>query len=356
MLLQDPSLCAKLFCLLSCEQASRLLKLTAEETAPELVLPKGTAAPDHVAALVGNDAYLTIFQKWVRSLATTATASTTAVASTSAAAAKRPAKKAKASAGGGGGEDHGGALACGFMVDFLVSVKAMRCEADPAELRSAAARIVESFVAPKADRALACLDSAMRSGIVATIATNSAVGGGAAGSAGISKGKKGKGSAAISPSASGGTPALLRKSFDAAVAVVTSALHEASFTRFLSSSHYSYVMSLKLKETRTPSMDEFRAIRVLGEGGFGQVLEVVKRDCGKRYAMKVQRKAELAADLANDPMGWEAVVKLVAVQRFKHTRVAAYAVQPARRSLLSATYPDSSAVRAAAVQRSATSK
>ena len=134
---EDPSLCAKLFCLLSCEQAARLLKLTAEETAPELVLPKGTAAPDHVSALVSNDAYLTIFQKWVRSLATTAASSTPS--STSAAPAKRPAKKAKASAGDG--DDPAGALACGSMVDFLVSVKAMRGEADPAELRCAATKL-----------------------------------------------------------------------------------------------------------------------------------------------------------------------------------------------------------------------
>ena len=29
---------------------------------------------------------------------------------------------------------------------------------------------------------------------------------------------------------------------------------------------------------------------MLGEGGFGQVIEVVKRDCGVRYAMKVMMK------------------------------------------------------------------
>ena len=39
-----------------------------------------------------------------------------------------------------------------------------------------------------------------------------------------------------------------------------------------------------------PGLPDFRLIRVLGQGGFGQVLEVVKRDCGKHYAMKVMHK------------------------------------------------------------------
>ena len=37
-------------------------------------------------------------------------------------------------------------------------------------------------------------------------------------------------------------------------------------------------------------MEDFKAMRVLGQGGFGQVLEVVKRDSGKHYAMKVMHK------------------------------------------------------------------
>ena len=32
---------------------------------------------------------------------------------------------------------------------------------------------------------------------------------------------------------------------------------------------------------------------MLGRGAFGSVFEVVKRDCGKRYAMKILRKAHL---------------------------------------------------------------
>ena len=56
---------------------------------------------------------------------------------------------------------------------------------------------------------------------------------------------------------------------------------------FLKSTNYNYVLQLLAKQGVTPAMDHFKAVRVLGQGGFGQVLEVVKRDCGKRYAMKV---------------------------------------------------------------------
>ena len=53
------------------------------------------------------------------------------------------------------------------------------------------------------------------------------------------------------------------------------------------------MLTLKSKELITPTMDYFRVVRVLGQGGFGQVVEVVKRDCGLAYAMKVQKKKDL---------------------------------------------------------------
>ncbi|EOD28896.1 hypothetical protein EMIHUDRAFT_234416 [Emiliania huxleyi CCMP1516] len=59
---------------------------------------------------------------------------------------------------------------------------------------------------------------------------------------------------------------------------------------FLRSDHFSYILELKAKEGVVPGLPDFRLLRVLGQGGFGQVLEVVKRDCGKRYAMKVMHK------------------------------------------------------------------
>ena len=36
-----------------------------------------------------------------------------------------------------------------------------------------------------------------------------------------------------------------------------------------------------------PTLKAFKVLRVLGEGAFGQVIEVKKRDCGVSYAMKV---------------------------------------------------------------------
>ncbi|EOD12624.1 hypothetical protein EMIHUDRAFT_52924, partial [Emiliania huxleyi CCMP1516] len=42
-----------------------------------------------------------------------------------------------------------------------------------------------------------------------------------------------------------------------------------------------------------PALEDFKVVRVLGEGGFGQVIEVIKRDCGVHYALKVMRKEML---------------------------------------------------------------
>jgi serine/threonine protein kinase len=65
------------------------------------------------------------------------------------------------------------------------------------------------------------------------------------------------------------------------------------------------VLALVLKQRVVPAMDWFKATRVLGEGGFGQVLEVVKRDCGKIYAMKVMKKTQLRETF--DAANWKKV-------------------------------------------------
>lgn len=81
-----------------------------------------------------------------------------------------------------------------------------------------------------------------------------------------------------------------RNIFTAITESAMSYLEAHWFEAFLASDHYAYITELKAKEGIVPKLDEFQAIRVLGEGGFGQVIEVVKRDCGVRYAMKVMQK------------------------------------------------------------------
>jgi len=77
------------------------------------------------------------------------------------------------------------------------------------------------------------------------------------------------------------------------------ALEGEPFDTFLGSDHYGYVLELKAKEGHIPGLADFRLVRVLGQGGFGQVLEVVKRDCGKRYAMKVMHKEMMRRSLGS---------------------------------------------------------
>lgn len=64
---------------------------------------------------------------------------------------------------------------------------------------------------------------------------------------------------------------------------------------FLSSSvHHSltYNSYLRLRRTRI-GLDDFRTVKVIGKGAFGEVRLVQKADTGKIYAMKTLRKNEM---------------------------------------------------------------
>lgn len=63
----------------------------------------------------------------------------------------------------------------------------------------------------------------------------------------------------------------------------------------------------QLKEDKFLSLDDFVVLRKVGNGAFGMVLEVVKRDCGRHYAMKLQKKV-LCQETFGD--SWESVVSL----------------------------------------------
>ena len=68
---------------------------------------------------------------------------------------------------------------------------------------------------------------------------------------------------------------------------------EGCLSEFISSIHYSYVTDLLRKQHARITIDDFQPQAKLGEGGFGTVSEVIKRDTGKRYAMKAMRKVKL---------------------------------------------------------------
>ena len=86
------------------------------------------------------------------------------------------------------------------------------------------------------------------------------------------------------------TPLELRHVYDGMLATALEALETHCLRDFLRSRHYEYINEIRSKQTRTPTHDSFRVVRRVGGGAFGQVYEVVKRDCGVRYAMKVMSK------------------------------------------------------------------
>lgn len=101
-------------------------------------------------------------------------------------------------------------------------------------------------------------------------------------------------------------PKRARHCFDEVLLLCLRALQNGCLEEFYRSPMYKYVLDLKMKQLNPPTLDYFRTFRRLGKGGYGQVLEVEKRDCSRRYAMKVMDKALIAEQYGED--AWERVV------------------------------------------------
>ena len=97
---------------------------------------------------------------------------------------------------------------------------------------------------------------------------------------------------------------VLRHLYDAILSSCYKSLEVGILNKFIRSRHYDYILNLKLKQSRVVGLDYFRVLGVRGKGAFGHVLEVTKRDCGKRYAMKVMSKGHLIERFGEL---WEAV-------------------------------------------------
>ena len=147
------------------------------------------------------------------------------------------------------------------MFEFFMDVQDFKSEPDAKVLPEMAKKIFVNFVEEKGTMALSCFSAADREALATKLSN-----------------------LLSSPVAEA------RKTFDAAQEAAVGAIEKQCFSGFLASEHFAYILELKAKEGVVPGLPDFRLIRVLGQGGFGQVLEVVKRDCGKHYAMKVMHK------------------------------------------------------------------
>ncbi len=195
------------------------------------------------------------------------------------------------------------------LVDFLLEARALKVEPELDALRAAAAALHAKYFVrdsrpkPKAGPAKAPPKKAKKDAAAAHADTVDDAAGAVAVCVPVAE------RAAVGKALGDKRAAVLRAAFDDACARCVAKLGAVCLDGFLASAQYAYVLQLHMRARMVPSMAHFRAVRVLGQGGFGQVLEVVKRDCGKHYAMKVQKKAELVASLEGLD-DWQEVVLL----------------------------------------------
>jgi len=230
---QHPHLPGRFFAFLASYQARRLKQVT-EMVASAAVEVQGLGGDKvKIADVFANPAYMGIFRKFMFK-----------------AAEENPE------------EQHQYAMSLALF-EFWMDVQDYKSEPELGEMRRLGSRIGETFLAPAAPMALDSLGEEARAELLSQTR--------AAADASL-------------------PAAAARRIFDSAQLAAVAAMEAQCYEPFLRSDHFSYILELKAKEGVVPGLPDFRLLRVLGQGGFGQVLEVVKRDCGKRYAMKVMHK------------------------------------------------------------------
>ena len=240
----QPKLPGRFFAFLATYQAKRLKVLTDQFSSDRHEVAGQHLANIPIEEIFQNPAYMGIFRKFMSRMADEET-----------------------------GETRNAYAMSLAMFEFWMDVQDFRSEPDPATLREMGSRIHAHFVAPDGAMSLTCFSNADRKAI-----------------------KDGLGSINTSDVASVREG---RRLFDEAQKLAVAAIKEQCYDAFLSADHFSYILELKAKEGMVAGLPDFRLIRVLGQGGFGQVLEVVKRDCGKHYAMKVMHKEMMRRSLGS---------------------------------------------------------
>ena len=231
----QPKLPGRFFAFLASYQAKRLRVLTEQFSSDKHELAGQHLANIPIEEIFQNPAYMGIFRKFM----------------------SRTADEES-------GETRNAYAMSLAMFEFWMDVQDFRSEPDPATLKEMGSRIYAHFVAPDGAMCLSCFANEEREAVRKSLSAMNIND--------VNSVREG------------------RRIFDEGQTLAVGAIKEQCYDTFLSSDHFSYILELKAKEGIICGLPDFRLIRVLGQGGFGQVLEVVKRDCGKHYAMKVMHK------------------------------------------------------------------
>ena len=278
----SPTIATKFYYFLTMRAAERLRSVAREEI--ELVHDQATAKafPKTIEALFGNPAFAVIVRQFVNS---------------------SPESLAE----------------FGNITAFICQVIALQTEGDGALVRALFQRTYQTFIAPDAKRSIAQFFVENNNGAGA-ISNGNTVGSPLKSSisgASVIKTVRSKCLETLGPSDSAGrSPQDLRHLFDAVITAAYRSLQTRLLNKFIRSTHYDYILNLKYKESEFVSLDHFYIGGFLGEGGFGQVYTATKRDCGKRYAMKVMHKPLLKERFREV---WEAVAILERSVSPKHS-------------------------------------
>ena len=276
-----PDIGTKFYCFLATRQAERLRGIFRQTSSgyAELVLKATSKAPSTVRMLTANPAYLAIFDGFVTSapdLAATFSAP----------------------------------------VRFVKEVHALHQQPDAPVARLLLESIWASYLDARAPVATSIRQ--LLSAHAAAGAAGKAVGGDAVSTA-IADGDARLGAVKAQVGRADALSAHeLRHVYDPLLEACLDALEARCLPDFVRSRHYDYVRELRAQEREPPSHEHFQVIRKLGEGAFGTVLEVMKRDSGARYAMKVIRKEAMVELFGEDV--WEPVVQVErdALARLQH--------------------------------------
>jgi CRP-like cAMP-binding protein len=207
-----PALPGKLYYFLALDQARRLESVTADAAAKdvELVVETATGAPTSIKDMVSNPAFLCVLEKFISSSELA--------------------------------RSHGPSVE--YIMDYLEFEKT-----SDDQLPTLAMALYTKYLNQRSagSRLLRCTSKRLRAQVESTA------------------------KAAVTFGAKEVPAEKLREIFAVVSKVAMKSVDTDILPRFLTSRHYSYVLGLKVKESQIQSADDFKAVRILADGQFGQV-------------------------------------------------------------------------------------